>query len=515
MRQLSVLTAVTLLVAAVAGSAYAGALVATDPPDIRLTVGTPLSGAFDLNDYFVGGVMADGVVDIAGSADVGITDQTYDITVGADTVTVGNKVKVSTFLVANGAAIDGLAAGGGGNPFVNVLRPGVSASSVQALVGAADGGAATPGAVTGPAWYITMANVSSSYTDGLRVRSASLVAQSDGPSLDAAGLLAEIDEAGNYKLTAQDGFGGPVVVTFVSQGAGGIDGASVLAAGEISVGDNFADNDKSQDVTAGADPVQVPYSAVSVAGPVTVAIDCTPAADGVSVALAALDGSMSGDLSYVNPSGDSKAGQTMRLAVTYDAASGSVLPLVQVVGGTANFANLAVYRAPAITDLAVGANALDLASMAGAPVNGNFDSVTLADLSPNLPNSAPGTVNLGAGTVLLGEDGAGFDNVTVVAAAGSPANIGARVMAKGTGRCDIVITALLNFAPAASIGQFRTIDNANFAPISIVGQIANADTVWVTVQGFGGGQDAIEVDNLVVTQVQDLDEYCDVDLLGL
>ena len=110
MRQLSVLTTVALMVAVVTSSAFGGALIATDPPDIRLTVGTPLAGAFDLADYVLGAPSQ--VVDIAGSASVGVTDQSYTVTVGADSVTVGNKVKVSTFLVANGAAVDGLAAGG-------------------------------------------------------------------------------------------------------------------------------------------------------------------------------------------------------------------------------------------------------------------------------------------------------------------------------------------------------------------------------------------------------------------
>jgi hypothetical protein len=502
------------MVALVASTAFAGALVATDPPDIRLKTGTPLTGAFDLNNYFVGGTMAAGVVDIPGAAAAGVTTKTYTITVGADSVTVSNKIKVSTFLVANGPAIDVLAAGDGGNPFVNVLRPGVAVKSVKALVGGAGVGPVSPGAVTGPAWVITMANVTSEYQAGLRVRSSSLIAGPAGPSLSAAGLTAEIDDAGNYTLTAADGFGGPVIVT------GGLDGASVLASGSISVGTKYAGNDEEKVVEAGAAPVQVAYDAVTVgAVEVTVSIDCTPAADGVNVALAALDapgGAIYGDLAYVNPTGDVVGGKTMKLALTYKPASGTLVPLLQVVGGKATFKNLAVYRAPAITDLAMGANEVPLTSMAGVAVNGNLDTVALADLSPNVPNSAPGTVHLAGGAVLLGEAGAGFDNVTLVAKAASPANVGARVWAKGTaGRVDIVITALKNFVAATSIGQFRTAAFPAATPVSISGQILSADTVWVTVQGVGGGDDAIVVDDLKVIQVLDKPEYFDANLYGL
>ena len=440
-------------------------------------------------------------------------------------MTVSNTIKVSTFLVANGPAIDAVAAGGG-NPFVNVLRPGVAVSSVQALVGGpTDNGGVTPGGVTPAAagWGIALGNVATSYEAGLRVRSSSLIS-SGGPSVSAGGLTAEIDDAGNYALTSDAGFGGPVIVTFISRGPGGEDGASVLASGSISVGDNYADNDAVKTVDGSAGVAQEAYTAVDVGGAeVTVSIDCTPAADGVSVALAALDapgGAIYGDLAYVNPSGDSKAGVTMTLALTYKPASGTLMPLVQVAGGSATFANLAVYRAPSIPDLAVGANELDLTTLAGAPIDGSFDAVTnVADLSPGVPNAADGAssdVSLADGAVALGEDGAGFDNLTVAAAASSPANIGARVWAKGeAGRVDVVITALKNFAPATSIGQFRTAAFPNFAPVSVSGQVLDADTVWVTVQGVGGGNGGILVDDLKVTQVQDLPEYFDADLYGL
>jgi hypothetical protein len=529
MRQLSVLTAVALTVAVVTSSAFAGALTATDPPDIALLPGTPLTGAFDLNDYVVGGAMETGnIVDIPGSADIGVTDQSYTITVGADSVTVGNKVKVSNFLVANGPAIDGLASPGA-NPFVNVLRPGVAASSVAALVGDPGGGAgATPGAITGPAWTITMANVSQGYQDGLRVRSSSLVAGPAGPSLSAGGLTAEIDASGNYTLTSDASFGGPVVVTFVSSGPGGVDGASVLAAASIPAGADYSANDapKALDGTAAAD-LQF-YPVVSVSGPVTVSVDCTAAA-GVQVALAVLEapgGAPTGDLAYVNPLA---TGSAMTLSVTYNSASGSIMPAVQAAGGTATFSNLVISSAPAIPDLAVGANEVDLAQVTatlgvGAPIDGNFNAVAdVATAFPVSPNAAPGAPglssenNFGASgsSVALGEEGDGYDNITVVAQASAPGNVKAQLWARGEGHLDLVMIQLGAAGQQTAIGNQGAFSSENWAPVSCSGQLLQAGTLLVVAQGVGGGDGSVLVDDLKVTQVQDLDAYFDADLLGL
>ena len=524
MRQLSVLTAVALTVAVVTSSAFAGALTATDPPDIALLPGTPLTGAFDLNDYVVGGAMAAGnVVDIAGSAAVGATDESYTITVGADSVTVGNKVKVSNFLVANGPAIDGLASPGA-NPFVNVLRPDVAASSVAALVGDVGGGTGgTPGAVTGPAWAITMANVSEGYQDGLRVRSSSLIAGPAGPSLSAGGLTAEIDAAGNYTLTADSSFGGPVVVTFVSSGPGGVDGASVLAAASVPVGADYSVNDAPRTVSA-----LDFYPVVTVSGPVTVSVDCTANA-GVQVALAVLDapgGAPTGDLAYVNPLA---TGSMMTLSVTYNSAGGSIMPAVQAAGGSATFSNLAISAAPAIPDLAIGANAVDLAQVtaslgAGAAIDGNFNAVAdVAAAFPISPNGAAGTPGLSSennsgasgGSIALGEADAGFDNITVVALASAPGNVKAQLWAKGTGHLDLVMIQLGAAGQQTAIGNQGGIAAANWAPVSCSGQLIDAGTLLVVAQGVGGGDGSVLIDDLTVTQVQDLDAYFDADLLGL
>jgi len=524
MRQFSVLVLVTLVMV---GSAFAATDVATDPPDIRLLPATPLNNAFDLNDYFSGNISVP--VNIAGSATIGVRTEQY--TVGG--FTVSHKVKVSSFLVQNGAVLDGASA----NPFVNVLRPGVAVNSVQGLVGAPEGaptGGGSPAGGSAPVWWITFANVTSTYDQGLRIRNTSLIAQSDGPTLQAGGLTATIGANGVYTLTADQNFIGPVIVTFISQIGNNLDGASVLASKSISVGTNYAGNlDQGQLVDGSAAVAQVPLSEVAVgAGEVTLSVDVVPGTTGMPVALAAINGGWDfNNLVYENPGagGSAVAGQKMTLTCTYDPPANSLIPLLVAAGGKATFSNLRIYKAPAIADLSVGANEMDLHSglfsTTGPVIDGNFNAVTDVNvLSPNAPNAAPGKVNLstqnnfGASgkSVALGEAGDGYDNITLLVDP-DPGAITARAWVKGNGHYDLVMTVF----NAAGSGVDRSIGGAfegnfsNWSPISVNGTVGNSAMVWVTVQGFRGGQDALLVDDLKVLQVQDLDAYFDADLYAL
>ena len=517
MRQLSVITLVTLVVAA---QAFGAAGVATDPPDIRLPVGQALPGAFDLSDYNSAG--AGGPADIAGSAAVGVRTEQFTV----DGMTVSSTVKVSSALVQNGPAIDQVGAAGG-NPFINVLRPGVAKSSVQALAGLpGGGGGGTPGGVTGPAWSVTMGTVAVSYNDGLRIRTSSLLGS-------VPGLTASIGPDGSYTLTATDALDGPVLVTFISGAGSDMDGATVLAAKELSVGQNYAGNDEVKVVAAPAlDKIQAVYSPVTVgAGEVTVAIDCTPAANGVEVALAAVD-SAGGGLAYVNLTGAAKGGQTARMSVTFSAPSGAIIPLVQAYNGSATFSNLKVFKAPAVTDLAIGANELPLTSglfsTTGPAVDGNFNSVAVADLSAGQPNAADGASsdvslstenNFGASgqSVALGETGSGFDNITLVCAPSVPGTLSARIWAKGSPSTMNFVMMVLSsaFSPMTAIGMDSTAAMANWTPLSMTGQVLEGDMVWVVIQAVGGGNGGVLVDDMKVMQVMDLDEYFDATLYGL
>jgi len=519
MRQLSVITLVTLVMAA---QAFGAAGVATDPPDIRLPVGQALPGAFDLSDYNT--AKDGGSVDIAGSATVGVRTESFTV----DGQTVNSTVKVSSALVQNGPAIDQVGAAGG-NSFVNVLRPGVAKQSVQALVGlAGGGGGVSPGGVTVPGWSVMFGTAAVSYDGGLRVRNSSVISP-------PAGLTATIGADGNYTLTATDAFEGPVLVTFISGAGSDLDGATVLAAKEMSVGANYADNDATKVVqaAAGASTQQL-YSPVAVGtGEVTLSIDCTPGAAGVEVALAAVDSSFGGDLAYVNPTGVVQAGQTIKMSVTYAAPSGTVYPLVQVYNGSATFSNLRVFKAPALTDLAIGANELPLSSnlfsTAATPVEGDFNSLAdVSGLNAGVPNASAGPstdVSLssennfgGSGkSVALGEAGAGFDNITLACVPSVPGTLSARVWAKGSpDKINFVVMVLSSaFTPMTAIGMDHVGALASWTPLSMTGQVLGGDIAWAVVQAVGGGNGGVLIDDLKVMQVMDLDEYFDATLYGL
>jgi len=519
MRQFSVLVLVTLVMV---GSAFAATDVATDPPDIRLLQGTPLNNAFDLNDYFSGN--AGGSVNIAGSATIGVRTEAY--TVGG--IAVSNQVKVSSFLVQNGAVLDGASA----NPFVNVLRPGVAVNSAQGLVGAPAGGG-SPAGGSAPVWWITFANVTSTYDQGLRIRNTSLIAQSDGPTLQAGGLTASIAANGVYTLTADQSFAGPVIVTFISQAGSNLDGASVLASKSISVGTNFAGNlDQGQVVDGSAGVAQVPLSEVAVgAGEVTLSVDVVPGTTGMAVAIAAINGGFDyNNLVYENPSASgTTAGQKITISCVFDPPANAIIPLLVASGGQATFSNVKIFKAPCLADLSVGANEMDLHSglftTTGAVIDGNFNAVAdVSVLSPNAPNSAPGTVNLstqnnfGASgkSVALGEAGSGYDNVSLLVDP-DPGAICAHAWVKGNGHYDFVMTvfnAAGNNVDRAIGGTF-TGDFANWSPIAVSGSVGNSAMVWVTIQGVGGGQDALLVDDMKALQVQDLDAYFDAALYAL
>jgi hypothetical protein len=527
MRQLSVITLVTLVMAA---QAFGAAGVATDPPDIRLPIGQSLPAAFDLSDYNTAG--AGGPTDIAGSAAVGV--RTEDFTV--DGQTVSSTVKVSSALVQNGPAIDQVGSPGG-NPFINVLRPGVAKQSVQALVGLPGGGGGvspnggTPGGATGPAWSVTFGTAAASYDGGLRVRTSTLLGGAP------AGLTASIGADGSYTLTATDAFEGPVLVTFISGAGSDMDGATVLAAKELSVGANYADNDATRVVQAPADDkVQQLYSPVTVGtGEVTVSIDCTPAAAGVQVALAALDSGYS-DLAYVNPTGSVQAGQTIKMSVTFAPPSGVVIPLIQAFGGSATFSNLKVFKAPAVTDLAIGANEVPLTtglfSTTGPAIDGNFNSVTgvgaLSAGQANATNDPPPSTDVSLSTennfgasgqsVALGEAGDAFDNIALVCAPSVPGTLSARIWAKGSPTTMNFVMMVLDsgtFTPMTAIGLQKGGAMANWTPLAMTGQVLGGDLVWVVIQAVGGGNGGVLVDDMKVMQVMDLDEYFDATLYGL
>jgi hypothetical protein len=321
-------------------------------------------------------------------------------------------------------------------------------------------------------------------------------------------------------------------VTFISKAGSNQDGATVLATKGLSVGANYAQNDAS--ITVTSDQGFNLYPAVQVgSGATTVAIDVVPNTNGMAVGLAAVDApggaAMFMDFAYVNPTGDTRAGQKIKLRVSYDAPSGMIAPYVVVAGGNATFSNLKVYKAASAPDMAIGANELDLVSglfaTTGPVVDGSFNGVTdVSVLSPNQANGAPGTVglsnenNFGASgkSVALGEAGTGYDNISLNCAPASPAMIAGRIWVKGNSKAVFVMTEL---TPAMSVGTAigaeKMVASANWVPMSINGGLRDAGMVWVSVQGVGGGDGSLLVDDMKAMQVMDLDAYFDAVLYGL
>jgi hypothetical protein len=311
-----------------------------------------------------------------------------------------------------------------------------------------------------------------------------------------------------------------------------MDGATVLATKGLSVGANYAQNDASIQVNGTAATGFNLYPAVQVgSGATTVAIDVVPSANGMAVGLAAVaDPNTFADFAYVNPTGDTKAGQKMRLRVSYESPSGQISVYVIAAGGNATFSNLKVYKAASAPDLAIGANELDLRqgifAPGGAVIDGSFNGVAdVSVLSPNQANGAPGTVslstenNFGASgkSVALGEAGTGYDNISLSCAPSVPGMIGGRIWVKGNSKAVFVITALNAAMSGANtaIGAEKMVASANWVPMSINGGLRAAGMVWVSVQGVGGGDGSLLVDDMKAMQVMDLDAYFDAVLYGL
>ena len=240
MRHLSVLTVMALL----AGTAFAGGISATDPPDIRLLPGAAAENVFDMNDFisgtaFTGDVIAaDGMVSIPGSSDVGLTDFAVSVD-GAEVVITR---KVSSFMLGGAPDCDDnmvlVDQAAGSNVFLNCLRAGVAVNSAVNLTGGPEpgtGGSPSNGSppVGGAAWIVTL---------GTACGSSAVVAQG-ADSASFGGLTASISADGAYTLVSDDSFAGAMAVTFVKKAGNDMDAATVVAAAAVDAGGSYAVND--------------------------------------------------------------------------------------------------------------------------------------------------------------------------------------------------------------------------------------------------------------------------------
>lgn len=466
MRKLSVLTVMALM----AGTAFSAAVDVSDPPDIRLMPGAAGSNVFDLNDYYgtsnagapafagAGLTIANGVVSVPGAAAAGKTDFAISITVGG---TAGNTAitrKVSTFQLAGAPMADDnlylTTQSAGSNVFLNCLKAGTAKTSAVALTGGPTGGGSgspgggSPGGGSPPAggasWYITFGTVNTTFAaSGLLQRTSAVTAGPTLNSLTAGGLTASIDAAGQYTLSSDASFQGPVVVTFVKKAGNDLDSASVLASANVSVGANYVYNDLDTNTSTGIDAlvpagstvtygatlsrnpagfsngkglvvnagagstVQIFFPEVTASGNVEVSVNAWALSAGVAISVAAVDPAIfvtgANTLTYAVQAGGAVAANSPRkVAVNLNTAltGGKLRPVIQVVGpGTVEFDNLAVCRANPITRYAFGATEVGLVSSpalggSGAAFAGDFSGgltgLFLADVGGSgLPYTAP------------------------------------------------------------------------------------------------------------------------------
>jgi hypothetical protein len=466
MRKLSVLTVMALM----AGTAFSAAVDVSDPPDIRLLPGAAGSNVFNLNNYYgtsnagapafagAGLTIANGVVSVPGAAAAGMTDFSISITVGGTAGNTAISRKVSTFLLAGGAKADAnlylTSQSANSNVFLNCLKAGTAKTSAVALTGGPTGGGSgspgggSPGGGSPPAggasWYITFGTVNATFApSGLLQRTSTKTAGPTLNSLAAGGLTASIDAAGQYTLSSDATFQGPVVVTFIKKAGNDMDSASVLASANLSVGANFVLNDLDTNNSTGVDAlvptgstvtygatlarnpagftngkglvvnagagqtVQIFFPEVTASGKVQVSVNTWALQAGAVISVAAVDPAIfvtgANTLTYSVQSGAAVAADSPRkMSVNFDTSltGGKLRPVVQVVGpGTVEFDNLAVCRANPITRYALGSTKVGLISSpllggSGADIAGDLRAGTagffLADVgSSGLAYTAP------------------------------------------------------------------------------------------------------------------------------
>lgn len=549
MRHLSVL----LTLALVASSSFAGVVDTTDPPDIRQLPNSATVDAFNLNDYFATnnagaaaftGADADGSVDVAGAAAVGLTDLSASIAVGGDSADVSFTRKVSSFMLSGGSMP-------GDAMFVQCLRAGVAASSAAPLTGGPAGGGGSPGGGTpggetpggSAAWMITFANVSAGTTaTGLATRTSAVTA-SGQDSLTAGGLTASIDAMGNYTLSSDASFAGPVVVTFVKKAGDDMDSASVVAAAAESVGANFAGNlaDGKTLTSTGAAVLDLTLGNAAVSGKVRLSVDYV--SDGAGVTLGAMDlDTYNGggqNMALIQLTGAEVQASGTLVTTMMAPASGVIVPFVQVASaGTVTFSNLQICTADADTTYAVAANALGLTGwFVDTPVAGDF-SGGIAEVYQNLNAASdvhnavvassannfdtPGT----AGSIALEAKADGSLSNASVLAAGYEGSGVLRVVchaqrASGdSGFLALVLTAMGADA-ANDVAFFATfVDSATLATggwteVDTYGAVSDGSFALIATVQNAGGDSVVNVDDLAVYTVLDTPETFDATLLGM
>jgi len=535
MRRMSVLIVMALF----AGTAFAGGVDVTDPPDIKLLPEAALPGAFDLGNYYgtsnagapayTGDVGVNGMVDVPGDSAPGLADFSANIAVGADSADVSWSRLVRSASL-NNVPLPGEA------PFVVALRAGAAADSAAPLSGGPVGdGGGSPGNGTpaaGAAWMITFASVDCGWAaSGLKTRMSAVTAGPAEDTLTDGGLTASIDADGNYSLLADETFAGPTVVTFIKAAGDDKDSASVVAVANAVAAD--AEGVAEMQLQAG---IKV-LAPVAVQGKVRIsAVVSSP--DGATVGIGAFDASVmtanpSQNLALMQVSGAEVPAEPTQLVTYYTAPSGTLYPIINVDGaGTVTVSDLTV--APCETDLCYSPRSGELAlgDIPGDLSNGtegllqiDFDTEDAWALVAAQVSEANNFATAGAaGSVMLpSADGNQLSNISAFATGFSaPGMLSASVFAQNAGAGADTFLALV----VSAIGAGEA--DLSFFTVFISGDNIPADG-WLEVEtlgtisdGSGGilitaqnaGTAGVIVDDIKVYQEDSTVNDFDANLLG-
>ncbi|MBD3265451.1 hypothetical protein GF373_02175 [bacterium] len=547
MKRVPVFTLASLVVLGLLAAPVTSAtLYGTDTPDIRLAPGASADQVFDLNDFFDsasgdisymqdGQALSSSVVDLAGSADAGMTTVQFEASAGGETVSQDSVVQVSSFMIDNVPAIENNLAGVDGNAFLNGIAPGSSMSSVQALalVGGGDFGSLTGGSATGAAGLIaTIAEVNTSYTDtGLVVRNAEVKASGAG-SASFGGLTASLDASGSYTLEAAGDFGGPFVVTLGAAGGASADAVHIVAANETEIPmedgafavlaptglDAGSFSGGTATVGAGQGVLVIANTGVEMSGEATVSLNYQSDSASVSVAVVAFDAASVAALNpeliaYELVAGGLVEVDTLANISTSNMVSTGVLPAFQVVNtgdaaASVTISDLSVMQVGPVQDFAINPNAT-----ADLGVNGDLAGVSLPTVNNQAAGAAAGENNFasanGDGCYQLDASSA-VTNGLIQATVDDGLFAAECWIQKVGGEGTFYLHATDGAAEARQQVDVAAM-GSGWQKVSAEG-LANADSLFVVVQTSEAN---VYVDDVSVRLVQDDASFFDYELLGL
>jgi hypothetical protein len=536
MRKVPILTVLALLGLFV-GQVSAATIDANEPADINLAPGATGDNVFDLNDYFAsegdltfsavsGGSVSGSMASVTGGSAGDEVPFAFSASDGTDTMEIGGTVYVSDFMISDididdNNRIVGMA---GGNPFVNGLAAGMSASGM--LTGLpAPGTGGTPGGATGAggaALVATLGSVDLAVAPtGLRQRSSMMVDS-------VPGLAATLNADGSYSIDASAGFAGAWIVTLgADAGAGNKDAVHVLAAeaeevaieaanftvvDPLGAGNNvtFANNAITITVDAGQAALVVSNTPVSVGSMATVSYDYTSTSDAVSLATIGFDGALDGaTVQFSNLTGGNVDGSgTMKnSAISFASASGSVLWAAQVFNGGTSTATVVISGCKVIKAGSLSMYALNPNAKVATPSTSATDGWTADILGAGAAAPVASTEDNfagAAGSLALNGVG-GVSNASALGVSVGQGTMEAEAYVKRMGDADAGSTFVVHVTDGAN--QFQstvpgaTVPTDSWHKVSVSGTVSVANPGLILVVQAAGVN--VVVDDVAVRVIDE------------